>query len=124
MLALAGLVVVMCVCCIGSISTSGATLDQGSGRQVGQDLLTGVTLQGAASTPTETVSMFGLILQSFLRNLLNLIFVLAVGIIVIFFPKEDFVQWAARKQFLRKIFDFKDVRLGAQTKYLKIDKLI
>ena len=68
--------------------------------------------------------MFGLILQSFLRNLLNLIFVLAVGIIVIFFPKEDFVQWAARKQFLRKIFDFKDVRLGAQTKYLKIDKLI
>jgi len=57
-------------------------------------------------------------------NLVNLVLVLAMGVIIIFFPKEDFVQWAARKPLLRKIFDFKDVRLGAQTKYMKIDKLI
>ena len=59
-----------------------------------------------------------------MKNVLNLILVLGFGLIVVFFPKEEFVQWAARKQILRKIFDFKDVKLGAQTKYLKIDKLI
>ncbi len=83
-----------------------------------------MTLQGAASIPTETVSIFGLILQSLFRNVLNLVLVLAVGVIIIFFPRDDFVQWAARKPFLRRIFDFKEVRLGAQTKFLKIDKLI
>jgi len=72
-----------------------------------------VTLQGAASSPTTQASVFALIFQSLLRNVFNLVLVLVLCFVILFFPREDFVQWAARKPLLRRIFDFKDVKLGA-----------
>jgi hypothetical protein len=48
-----------------------------------------------------------------MRNVLNLILVLAFGIVILFFPRDELVQWAARKPLLRRLFDFKDVKLGA-----------
>lgn len=49
---------------------------------------------------------------------------IAFAFVVALFPKDELVQWAARKPVLRKIFNLKDVKLGAQTKFIKIDKLI
>lgn len=44
MLAFSGLVIVMCVCYIGSMTTNSGALEQGAGKLAGQELLTGVTL--------------------------------------------------------------------------------
>ena len=54
----------------------------------------------------------------------KLIFVFAFFAVLILFPKDEIIQWAARKPFLRRIFNLRDVRLSAQTKFIKVDKLI
>lgn len=59
-----------------------------------------------------------------MSNLVKMVFVLAFLIVVVLFPRDEIVQWAARKPFFRRFFNFEDVKLGAQTKFLKIDKLI
>lgn len=41
---------------------------------------------------------------------------------IIIFPSEQFVQWAARKPLLRKIFYLKHVPIAAQTKFLKTEE--
>lgn len=55
---------------------------------------------------------------------MRLVCVIAFAFVVALFPKDELVQWAARKPLLRRIFNLKDVRFGAQTKFIKIDKLI
>lgn len=59
-----------------------------------------------------------------LSNCFTLLLVLVLAFMATLFPKEQLVQWAARKPWLRKVFNFQHVTLGAQTKFLKIDKLI
>ena len=57
-------------------------------------------------------------------NLLKLVFLVAFAFCLLLFPKEEIVQWAARKPFFRRIFDFSDVPIAAQTKFIKSDKLV
>ena len=57
-------------------------------------------------------------------NLLKVVFLVAFAFCLLLFPKEEFVQWAARKPFFRRIFDFTDVPIAAQTKFIKSDKLV
>lgn len=59
-----------------------------------------------------------------MQNIVKLVGVLAFALVVVLFPRDELVQWAARKPFMRRLFNFRDVKLGAQTKFLKIDKLI
>jgi len=59
-----------------------------------------------------------------MHNIVKLVSVLAFALVVVLFPRDELVQWAARKPFMRRLFNFRDVKLGAQTKFLKIDKLI
>lgn len=44
---------------------------------------------------------------------MGLVTILAVVFMVALFPKEEVKEWAARKPLLRKIFDLKDVKIGA-----------
>ena len=46
-------------------------------------------------------------------NLLKLVFLVAFAFCLLLFPKEDIVQWAARKPIFRRIFDFRDVPIAA-----------
>jgi len=64
-----------------------------------------------------------MILNSLYDNILMLGFVITLAFAIAFFPLEDLKEWAARKPVLRRIFDLKDVRIGAQTKFVKSDKL-
>ena len=41
---------------------------------------------------------------------------------VILFPTEAFIQWAARKPLLRRVFNLKHVPIAAQTKFLKTEE--
>ena len=57
-------------------------------------------------------------------NILTIGIVVTLALSIAFFPEDEFSQWAARKPFLRNFFDLKDVRIGAQTKFVKSDKLV
>jgi len=50
---------------------------------------------------------------SLYANILKLVFLVAFAFAIILFPKDEIVQWAARKPFFRKIFDFTDVPMAA-----------
>jgi hypothetical protein len=54
-----------------------------------------------------------MILLSLYDNILMLGFVITLAFAIAFFPLEDLKEWAARKPILRRIFDLKDVRIGA-----------
>jgi len=64
------------------------------------------------------------VLQAIWINLLKVVFLVAFAFCLLLFPKDDFEQWAARKPFFRKIFDFSEVPIAAQTKFIKSDKLV
>jgi len=40
-------------------------------------------------------------------------FVITLAFIIALFPLEDLKDWAARKPVLRRVFDLKDVQIGA-----------
>lgn len=63
-------------------------------------------------------------LHAFWVNLLKVVFLVAFAFCLLLFPKDEIVQWAARKPFFRKIFDFSEVPIAAQTKFIKSDKLV
>jgi hypothetical protein len=65
-----------------------------------------------------------MILLSLYENILMLCFVITLAFVIALFPQDDLSQWAARKPLLRRIFDLKAVRIGAQTKFVKSDKLV
>lgn len=69
-------------------------------------------------------SFMQVVLHAVWVNLLKLVFLVAFALCLLLFPKEEILQWAARKAFLRRLFDFSDVPIAAQTKFIKSDKLV
>ena len=59
-----------------------------------------------------------------MHNIVKLVGVLAFALVVVLFSRDELVSWAARKPFMRRLFNLRDVKLGAKTKFLKIYKLI
>lgn len=93
------LAVIMCVCCIGSFSIGSSDAIQGSAIQ---DHPVGITLQEAPQQPTGQ----NIYLSTFISNFSKLVCILAFAFVVALFPKEEIMQWAARKPFFRRIFNF------------------
>ena len=124
MVGLFSLAVVVCVCCVHSLYQN---KDEAGNEGQEQHSNPGFNMQVAAKDAVQKTAQeawFAAILTSLLGHALKIICVLAFACVVALFPKDQIVQWAARKPFLRRIFNFKDVKLGAQTKFVKIDKLI
>ena len=84
------------------------------------------TEEGTPKQNSEPVQLTFLqvLLNAIWINLLKLVFLVAFAFCLLLFPKEEIVQWAARKPFFRRIFDFSDVPIAAQTKFIKSDKLV
>ena len=74
--------------------------------------------------PSQQMTFIQVVLHALWVNLLKIVFLAAFAFCLILFPKEEMVQWAARKPFLRRIFDFSEVPIAAQTKFIKSDKLV
>ena len=58
-------------------------------------------------------SFTNVLLNAVWINLLKVVFLVAFAFCLLLFPRDELVQWAARKPFFRKIFDFTDVPIAA-----------
>jgi hypothetical protein len=133
------LALIMCICCCSQLfdkesqTTDSRRLAEGEAPKttVVVEAIAETVKQVVVSTPAAKAANSYLadyipigqnILMQLKSYFLIIMIVFTFTCAIVLFPSEQFVQWAARKPLLRKLFNLKHVPIAAQTKFLKTEE--